>query len=102
MVADADLQVWLDTQISAGQTVLIPYVQSVKERQVSYRMDLIQRGGAGTSRISQQGKVNAAAAKPTPLARVALGLHREDECQIELMLEEDKKELGTYRFDCPR
>lgn len=102
MIADANLQVWLDTQASMGQTVMVPYVKSVTDLRMNYRLDVIQRSAGGTSRISQQGTVNAAAAKPTPLGRVALGVQKGGECRVELKLSEGGKELGAYQFDCPR
>jgi hypothetical protein len=102
MVADANLQVWLDTQANTGQTLLVSYVRSAKDMHIGYRMEVIQRGGAGTSRISQQGQVKAVAEAPTSLGRVALGMQKNAECRIELVLTENGAELGVYRFDCPR
>lgn len=102
MVADASLHVWLDTQANMGQTLLVPYVKSVTERQISFRLDVIQRGGSGTSRISQQGLVKAAAEAPTSLGRVALGAQNNAQCSIELQLKENGHELGVYHFECPR
>jgi hypothetical protein len=102
MIADTDLQVWLDAQPNAGQTVMIPYVKSAKDLQMSFRMDVIQHSGAGTSRISQQGRVNAPAEQPTALGRVALGAQTDGECRVELTLNDGAKELGAYHFDCPR
>ncbi|HJV84716.1 MAG TPA: curli-like amyloid fiber formation chaperone CsgH [Noviherbaspirillum sp.] len=102
MVADANLQVWLDTQANVGQTLLVPYVKSVTERQISFRLDVIQRGGSGTSRVSQHGVVKAAAEAPTSLGRVALGVQKNAQCSIELQLKEDGRDLGVYHFECSR
>lgn len=98
MIVDADLQVWLDTQVFAGQTVVVPYVLSVSERQLTYRLEVRQASGAGTSRISQNGRVNANAASPTALSKVAL--QNAHGCQVEVVLTEGVQQLGTYRFDC--
>lgn len=102
MVADANLQVWLDTQANTRQALVVPYVRSVKDMQISYHMEVVQRGGGSTSRISQQGKVSAPAAQPVSLGRVTLGVQKNGECSIELVLQENGAELGVYRFDCPR
>ncbi|WP_292931387.1 curli-like amyloid fiber formation chaperone CsgH [Noviherbaspirillum sp.] len=102
MAADANLQVWLDTQANMGQTLLVPYVKTVTDRQINFRLDVIQRGSGGTSRISQQGLVKAMAKAPTSLGRVALGVQGNSECSIELELKENGAELGVYHFDCPR
>jgi hypothetical protein len=100
MIADTDVRVWLDTQVNAGQTVVVPYVKSVKNMTLNFRMDLIQRGGSGISRISQQGNINAMAEQATALSRVAVGRSPNADCQIEILLREDSEEIGTYRFDC--
>lgn len=100
MVADADLQVWLDTQINVGQMVIIPYVKTVKDVLVDFRMNVIQKGAVGTSRITQEGRINAVAAKPTPLARLALGAQKNGECSVELVLREGEGDSRTYEFDC--
>jgi hypothetical protein len=104
MIADADLQVWLDTQPGANQTVMVPYVKSVKDVRINYRMEVVQQSRSGTSRINQQGQVTAAAARPTAVGRVAVGLQQGGECWIELVLRNDANtgEIGRYRFDCPR
>jgi hypothetical protein len=103
MMADADLQVWLDTQPGAHQTVMTPYVKSAKNIRMTYRMEIIQRG-AGTSRINQQGKVTAIAAQPTSLGRLTIGLQKSGECRIEIVLRDEANttELGVYQFDCSR
>jgi hypothetical protein len=46
----------------------------------------------------------AAAAQPTAVARVAVGQQKGGECRIELVLRNNSnnKELGIYRFECPR
>jgi outer membrane usher protein FimD/PapC len=104
MIADADLQVWLDTQSTASQTVMIPYVKSVNDIEINYRMELVQQAGGSTSRVSQQGQMAAAAAQPTAVARIAVGQQKGGECRIELVLRNNSnnKELGIYRFECPR
>ena len=100
MVADADIQVWLDTQAIAGQMIVVPYVRSARDMQVNFRMDVIQQGGGGSSRISQQGLTSAIAATPTMLARVTLGMQKDGECRVELSLHEGEKKVGTYQFSC--
>ncbi len=102
MLADTDIQVWLDSQPSAAQTVVIPYVKTITDRQLNYRLIVIQIGKSGTSRISQGGTINADAAQPIALSRLSLGLKKEDACSIEVTLREDEQKVGNYRFDCPR
>lgn len=94
------LQVWLDTQLELGQTLLVPYMKNINDIQVDYSISLSMSGKSGTSRIKQGGKVDALAAEPTALSRMRIRLQKEDACHIELVLRSGGKELGTYHFDC--
>jgi hypothetical protein len=101
MIPDADLQVWLNTHADQGRTVVVPYVKSINDMQINYRMDVVQKSASSTSRIGQQGRVSTLAAQPASLAHITLG-PQNGECHIEIVLREAGKEVGTYRFDCPR
>ena len=100
MVADADLQVWLDSTPGGGQMVMVPYVKSVNDVRLGFRMDVLQQAGAGTSRISQQGQITARAAQPTPLGQVTVSVQPDANCKVELTLKRDGQGESTYRFDC--
>lgn len=100
MAMDANMQVWLDTQHNVGQILVIPYVKTIKDGLVDYRMNVLQKGAAGTSRITQEGRVNAVASQPTPLARFALTRQKNGECHLELTLQEAAGNSQTYQFDC--
>lgn len=102
MMADADLQVWLDTQPVANQIVMIPYVKSARAMRVQYRLEVVQRSGASTSRISQQGQVDAVAAQPMKLVHIAVGAQAGGECRVEVVLSNGNRDIGSYRFDCRR
>jgi hypothetical protein len=102
MIANADLQVWLDSQPNAGQTIVIPYVRSAKDMTASFRIGVVQSAKSGVTRISQAGSVRVLAAQPTALSRLSLGPNKRGDCTIEVVLREGDQELGIYRFDCPR
>lgn len=102
MFGDADLQVWLDSQVRDEQVVVIPYVKTTRDRRLAYRMEVVQRGAGGTSRISQQGRIFAEAAEPASLAHIALATPSGGECEIRVELDEAGKTVGAYRFECPR
>lgn len=102
MIADTDLQVWLDSQPNAGQTTIVPYIKSTREMQLHYQLSLIQSGNSGTSRISQGGTVDLRAQQPTALSRLALSPNKGGGCSIDLALRDGERELGNYHFDCPR
>lgn len=101
MVADTNLQVWLDSQPNAGQLIIIPYVKTAREMQLHYRLNLIQSSNSGNSRISQGGTVKVSAASATPLSRVVIAPNKDGGCKIEVTLREGEQEVGNYRFDCP-
>lgn len=102
MIGDSDLQVWLDRQPNAAQTVVIPYVKSVKEMRLKYRLNVVQVSKAGTSRISQGGTIEVGASKPTALSTLSLRRTDADACNIHLTLSEGGQEVGRYDFECPR
>jgi hypothetical protein len=102
MVADTDLQVWLDMHASAAQTVIVPYVRSARDAHIAYRMEVIQSKGGSMARISQNGVINATAAIDTPLTRIALSVPKEGECRVELTVNEEGKDADIYHFDCVR
>lgn len=100
MIPDADIQVWLDTQFNAGHTIVVPYVQSSRTGRLGYHIELIQRGSAGASRISQQGQVDLSAGEAASLSRLAVDARTQGECRMEIVLREEAKEIGVFRFDC--
>jgi hypothetical protein len=99
LIADADLQVWLDTTSHSGQLLVIPYVKSVNDLQLGFRMELLQQTQSGTSRISQRGQVAAKAAQPTPLAHLTINANT-GQCKVELVLQREGRAAETYQFNC--
>jgi hypothetical protein len=100
--AAAQLHVWIETQAEADKLRLVPYVRSAEALQASYSVLLTRSGAAGSSRISQQGKFDAAAAQPQALSHLTLDVRKDDQCRIEITLRQGERILGTYDFDCPR
>jgi hypothetical protein len=102
MMPDSDVQVWLDTQIIAGQMQIVPYVAIKKERRVNYRVNVIRQGERGNRiQISQSGRTEVQAANPTALSRLAVGNSPEVQCSVNVVLRDGVRELGTYHFECP-
>lgn len=102
MVADFNLQVWLETIPDTHPSVVIPYVKSDKNGKLDYALKAKKEGLGGSSQISQSGGVQVAANKATALSRFSISVNKEDQCQIELTFAENGKPVGSYRFDCPR
>jgi hypothetical protein len=97
-----DMQVWLDSQVNAGQTIVVPYIKSDIDRNMHYRLDVVRRSANSFSRVSQGGTVHAVAEKPVALSRTSIDVKPDDACTLEIVLTERDTAIGTYRFDCPR
>ncbi|TCT10432.1 curli-like amyloid fiber formation chaperone CsgH [Paralcaligenes ureilyticus] len=102
MVADTNLQVWLETNANTTPSIVVPYVQSSEEKKIHYELHAIKKGRAGTSEVSQSGIVRVLAKMPTALSGMALSASKDDTCQIVLILAEGGVPVGNYHFDCPR
>lgn len=100
MLVRPDVQVWLDTQYGPEQAVIVPYVQSEVDARLQYRVDLVQQGGSGTSRLSQAGRVELTAGEAAPLSRLAVSSTNSKACTLEVVLRDHEKELGRFSFDC--
>lgn len=99
MTGDSDLQVWLEQQY-ATRMFVTPYVKSAREMKLKYRLNVLQIGTAGSSRISQGGTIDVEASKPTALSTVSLSSTQTKECNILLTLNDGEQEIGRYEFDC--
>lgn len=102
MIADSDIQVWLEAQTQSRPSVIVPYVQSTVDKSVAYRVRVTKENNSGRSEISQGGTIFMMATKPTPLGKMSLSIGDADVCEIELTLTETGKASDKYRFDCPR
>lgn len=100
MTPDADLQVWLDTHANQGQMRIVPYVKSMKDVLLEFRMQVVQQGRGGNSRVSQQGQLRVPASQAMPLAQVNVGMSDRESCSVEISLRKDGMDAGVYRFDC--
>lgn len=98
------LQVWAETQPggSGSTVVVLQYLKSLQAMQVHYTLEVAKHGIDGSSRISQQGTIHAPANEATLLTRVTLGLRPQDDCRIELVLDDPVTlaQLGRYSFKC--
>lgn len=102
MIADANLQVWLETDASTRPPMVTPYVQASQAQRIDYQLYAIKKGSSGTSRVSQSGTVQALPKTPTALSSLSLSAGKKDACQIELILAKGGIPIGTYHFECPR
>jgi hypothetical protein len=101
MISDTQMQVWLDT--AAGPpAMVVPYVQTVEDARLTYRIKVSKNGPSGSSRIDQSGNVMATAGQPKEMTRFAVGFREGDQCQVEIEMLEAGQVKARYRFECPR
>lgn len=103
MLADMDMQVWLDTVAGTAPPIVVPYLRTDRDARLGYRMKVVKSGRSGSSRIDQSGTVSARAGTPQEISRFGIGrLQESDRCEIEIEMLEGDQVRGRYRFDCPR
>ncbi len=101
MMADADVQVWLDAANSTRPGAVIPYVVSEQPRDVRYRLRAVQAGTQGRAVIGQTGAVRLSANVPTALSTLSISRHAGDHCEIEVTLSGADMPQRRYVFECP-
>ena len=102
MLPAMQTQVWLETVPDTMPALVVAYVKTDHAAQLTYRMDLMNIGKAGTSRITQSGTRQAAPGEKTELGRVSVSSQPGDDCEIAVSMQEGTEDRGTFRFDCPR
>lgn len=101
--AEAHLQVWLQTQANAtGLTKVLPYARARQTLQLHASVTVVKKGAAGSARATQQASVQALAGEAALLGHFALDLKPEDECHMDIVLNDQltSAELGRYRLSC--
>ncbi len=102
MIADMQMQVWLDTVGGTVPTVVVPYLKTDRDARLTYRMKVIKSGKSGYSSISQSGMVTAKAGEPKEMSRVSVGVQPGDDCRIDIEMLDGEQVRGTFKFECPR
>lgn len=101
MVADSDVQVWLDMVERVRPGMVVPYVQSEQKQSLRYRVRVVQEGHGGKAVIGQTGAVSLLANTPTALSRFSLNRQPGAQCEIEIILTRNNMKETRYRFECP-
>lgn len=101
MVADSDVQVWLDMVERVSPPVVVPYVQAEQAESLRFRVRVVQEGSGGRTVIGQAGSVQLVAGVPSALSRVALTRQPGSQCNIEIVLMRNYMKEEHFRFDCP-
>ena len=102
MVPDMQTQVWLETVPGTVPALVVAYLKTDRGAQMTYRLDVVNKGASGMSRVSQSGTVRAAAGEKTQLAKVSVSSQPGDDCNVAVAMREGGEDRGTFRFDCPR
>lgn len=101
MVADSDVQVWLDTSERTQPAMVTPYVQSDYAQALRYRVRVENKGLGGRSVIGQSGTVNVQPDTPAALSRFSMSRHAGHQCVIQILLTGTDGHERLYRFECP-
>lgn len=101
MVADSDVQVWLDMLERVRPGMVVPYVQSEQNQALRYRVRVVQEGHDGKVVIGQSGAVSVLANTPTALSRFSVTRKPDTQCEIEIILTDKQMRQTRYRFECP-
>lgn len=101
MVADTDVQVWLDMVERVKPAVVVPYVQSNRTESLRFRVRVVQDGVGGRTVIGQAGAIHLSPGTPSALSRVALTRQAGSQCSIEIVLIRNYMKEEYFRFQCP-
>jgi len=102
MIADVQMQVWLETMPGSVPAVVVPYVRTDRDARLAYRIRLLKSGPSGSSSTIQSGAVEAQAATPRELSKVSVASQPGDACRIDIEVREGANVPRAFRFDCPR
>ena len=98
---DINLQVWLETTTVAQASVIVPYVRSVQEGELTYAIKMVQERANGRSSIGQSGQLYLQAETPTALSRLAISQVPQENCQINIVLTRPALPPRRFDFECP-
>lgn len=98
---DINLQVWLEATTAAQASVIVPYVRSVQEGELTYAIKMVQERANGRSSIGQSGQLYLQAETPTALSRLAIRQVPQENCQINIVLTRPALPPRRFDFECP-
>lgn len=98
---DINLQVWLEATTAAQASVIVPYVRSVQEGELTYAIKMVQERANGRSSIGQSGQLYLQAETPTALSRLAIRQVPQENCQINIVLTRPAQPPRRFDFECP-
>ena len=101
MVADSNIQVWLETFAKAQPAIVVPYVRSSADTTLRYKVRTVKKSDTGKTVIGQGGVVTVLANVPAALSHMSLSRTPNDECEIDLVLSEAGVADRNYHFKCP-
>lgn len=101
MIADADINVWLETQARTAPGQIVPYIQSVQAGTFEYRVQAVTEGQHGRSELNQGGSVRLKAEQAAALGRMSFSRQANDRCHINVTVSSKGVQVGKYFFECP-
>lgn len=100
-MADAGIDLWLDWQTQSQPVIVVAYARATVEMPVRYRIVLKRKGASGVSQIVQGGNATLKPDAASALTRIAVSRSPQDECSVEVSVEEGGRPAASRVFDCP-
>ena len=102
MMADTDIQVWLETEARTHPPQVVPYVQSDKTADIRYTIGVLAQGKSGRTRMSQGGRLALEPGQPKALGKISLSLDPAQECTISIAINQNGAPAREYEFSCEK
>lgn len=100
MLADSDIQAWLDLATTPGMAVIAPALHSALSRNLDYTITINKTGPGGTSLIKQSGKKHVDAGATVYLSSTSLSLRDGEQCNLIMVIQEDGIVVYHNEFSC--
>ena len=100
MLADSDIQAWLDLTATPGMAIIAPALRSATPRNLDYAITINKTGAGGTSLIKQSGKKQVDAGATVYLSTTSLSLRDGEQCNLTMVIQEDGVVVYRNEFSC--
>ena len=100
MLADSDIQAWLDLTSTPGMAIIAPAVRTATARDLDYTITIDKSGAGSTSVINQSGKKHVDAGATVYLSNNLLSLRDGEYCTLTMVIREDGVVVFRNAFNC--
>jgi hypothetical protein len=100
VLADSDIQAWLDLTPTPGMAIIAPALRSATPRNLDYTITINKTGAGGTSLIKQSGKKHIDAGVTIYLSKTSLSLRDDEQCNLTMVIQEAGVVVYRNDFSC--